>query len=132
MTTLSIDPDNCTDIDDALSVEYNEDNGTYSVYVHIADVSEMIQKDSPLDIESRRRGRTFYTPRQGAIAPMIPRYRKTLNYLTLSSSAHDGLIFLKQNVTIVHLQVVMFMIFEIFCHFTIQFARRITQQSMSK
>ena len=60
--TFTIDPPGCTDIDDALSVRRLDRNGHdfYEVDVHIADVTHYVQQADPIDIESRRRGTTFY------------------------------------------------------------------------
>ena len=60
--TFTIDPPGCTDIDDALSVRKFNRNGheMYEVDVHIADVTHYVQQAGPVDIESRRRGTTFY------------------------------------------------------------------------
>ena len=60
--TFTIDPPGCTDIDDALSVRRLDRNGheIYEVDVHIADVTHYVQQADPVDIESRRRGTTFY------------------------------------------------------------------------
>ena len=60
--TFTIDPPGCTDIDDALSVRRLGRNGheIYQVDVHIADVTHYIEQADPVDIESRRRGTTFY------------------------------------------------------------------------
>ncbi|KAI0227007.1 hypothetical protein LSAT2_022540 [Lamellibrachia satsuma] len=60
--TFTIDPPGCTDIDDALSVRRRDRNGheIYEVDVHIADVTHYVQQADPVDIESRRRGTTFY------------------------------------------------------------------------
>ena len=60
--TFTIDPPGCTDIDDALSVRKLDRNGDdiYEVEVHIADVTHYVKPADPVDIESRRRGTTFY------------------------------------------------------------------------
>ena len=60
--TFTIDPPGCKDIDDALSVRRLDRNGheIYEVDVHIADVTHYVQQADPVDIESRRRGTTFY------------------------------------------------------------------------
>ena len=49
---FSIDPDNAKDLDDALSVKINED-GTYDVGVHIADVSYFVKPNTALDRDAR-------------------------------------------------------------------------------
>ena len=72
--TFTIDPPGCTDIDDALSVRRHDKNGhaVYEVHVHIADVTHCVKPSDPVDIESRRRGTTFY-PKIGCSAfHMLP------------------------------------------------------------
>jgi ribonuclease R len=65
----TIDPEDARDHDDALWVERNVDG--YSVYVAIADVSEYVRPESPLDDEARARGCTIYLPDRAI--PMLPR-----------------------------------------------------------
>eukprot|EP00871_Galdieria_phlegrea_P002051 jgi/Galph1/2847/GphlegSOOS_G1537.1 len=55
---FSIDPPGCTDIDDALSVETDNDN--FVIGVHIADVTSFITQDSALDREAADRSTTVY------------------------------------------------------------------------
>jgi len=59
---FSIDPPGCLDVDDALHIEKNE--GYYSVGIHIADVSEWVQMDSPFDIYARQRMTSIYLPQK--------------------------------------------------------------------
>ena len=62
---FSVDPNGCTDIDDAMSIRQIIDaqgNKTYELGVHIADVSSVIRRDSQLDLEARRRATTLYFP----------------------------------------------------------------------
>ena len=48
---MSVDPPGCKDIDDA--VHYKElDNGNFQVGVHIADVTNFVRPDTPLDLEA--------------------------------------------------------------------------------
>ncbi|KAG2213959.1 hypothetical protein INT47_001229 [Mucor saturninus] len=59
LTVFSIDPPNCQDIDDALSVKELAD-GKIELGVHIADVSYFVKEDSMTDLEARSRGTTVY------------------------------------------------------------------------
>ncbi len=69
LTVVTIDPDTERDFDDAISLEENED-GTSTLGVHIADVSHFVREGSALDAEARRRGTSVYFPRR--VIPMLP------------------------------------------------------------
>lgn len=69
-TTVTIDPPTAKDLDDALSINCLPD-GSYEVGVHIADLDFFVPKGSPLDLEAKKRGVTFYFPTHNT--PMIPR-----------------------------------------------------------
>ncbi|KAG0222836.1 hypothetical protein B0O80DRAFT_474034 [Mortierella sp. GBAus27b] len=58
-TVFSIDPPNCQDIDDAISIREIE-NGRMEFGVHIADVSYFVKENSLTDLEARARGTTVY------------------------------------------------------------------------
>lgn len=60
LTVCSIDPQGCTDIDDALHCEYRD--GYIEVGVHIADVSLYVHEGSVLDKVARDRSTTVYLP----------------------------------------------------------------------
>jgi ribonuclease R len=67
--TLTIDPDDAKDFDDALSFERLADGST-RVGVHIADVSAYVRTGSALDREARERGNSTYLV--GTVIPMLP------------------------------------------------------------
>lgn len=69
-TTLTIDPPTAKDLDDALSINCLPGGG-FEVGVHIADLDFFVPKGSPLDLEAKKRGVTFYFPTHNT--PMIPR-----------------------------------------------------------
>ncbi|XP_013400663.2 LOW QUALITY PROTEIN: helicase with zinc finger domain 2 [Lingula anatina] len=56
---FTIDPKDSEDLDDALSVDFCEDD-TVRVGVHIADVSAFVEPGDPIDQEAALRSRTFY------------------------------------------------------------------------
>lgn len=67
--TLTIDPFDARDFDDAISLSKNS-AGHWELLVHIADVSHFVPEDSPLDIEARQRATSVYLPDR--VVPMIP------------------------------------------------------------
>lgn len=58
LNVYSIDPPNCSDIDDAFHVQIYND--FIEIGIHIADVSFFIEKDTHLDNEISKRGKTIY------------------------------------------------------------------------
>jgi len=69
--TLTIDPVDAKDFDDALSFR-DLGNGWYEVGVHIADVSHYMQPGSALDKEAARRTTSVYLPDR--VLPMLPEH----------------------------------------------------------
>ncbi len=67
--TITIDPDDAKDFDDALSYE-ELSNGDVKVAVHIADVSHYVKPNSALDKEAKNRGNSTYLV--GTVIPMLP------------------------------------------------------------
>lgn len=66
--TLTIDPDDARDFDDAIHVEAKHDGWLLSV--HIADVAHYVKRGSALDREARRRGNSTYLAER--VVPMLP------------------------------------------------------------
>jgi exoribonuclease R len=50
----------------------SEIKGKWHISINIADVSFLIQEDSPLDIQARERATSFYSPTGECLAPMFP------------------------------------------------------------
>lgn len=69
--TLTIDPADAKDFDDALSFKKLKD-GWYEIGVHIADVSYFVQPGSALDEEAYRRATSVYLPDR--VLPMLPEH----------------------------------------------------------
>lgn len=69
LVTCTIDPDDAKDYDDAISIDRHPD-GSWTLYVHIADVSHFVKENSLLDLEARERGNSTYLP--GVVYPMLP------------------------------------------------------------
>ena len=67
--TLTIDPDDAKDFDDALSYRILP-NGDFEIYVHIADVSHYVTTGTALDVEARSRGNSVYLVDR--VIPMLP------------------------------------------------------------
>ena len=67
--TITIDPLDARDFDDALSIK-QIDEKIWEVGVHIADVSHYVRKDTSLDHEAKKRGNSTYLV--GEVIPMLP------------------------------------------------------------
>ncbi|HTB62366.1 MAG TPA: RNB domain-containing ribonuclease [Opitutales bacterium] len=67
--TITIDPDDAKDFDDALSLE-RLPGGEMRVGIHIADVSAYVRTNTALDREARERGNSTYLV--GCVIPMLP------------------------------------------------------------
>ncbi|MAI71227.1 MAG: ribonuclease R [Rhodopirellula sp.] len=68
MLTITIDPFDARDFDDAISLQREE--GRWRLWVHIADVSHFVPTGSPIDEEARKRATSVYLPDR--VIPMIP------------------------------------------------------------
>jgi ribonuclease R len=69
IVTLTIDPDDAKDFDDALSYRIHP-NGEFEIFVHIADVSHYVRTGTALDEEARSRGNSIYLVDR--VIPMLP------------------------------------------------------------
>lgn len=67
--TFTIDPADAKDFDDALSIEFLEDE-TYQIGVHIADVTFYVRPDTKLEEEAQKRGTSVYLVDR--VVPMLP------------------------------------------------------------
>ncbi|KAF5344108.1 hypothetical protein D9758_008896 [Tetrapyrgos nigripes] len=66
---FTIDPATAKDLDDAVSVKLNDD-GTYEVGVHVADVSHFVKPNTALDRDARKRATSVYLVQRAV--PMLP------------------------------------------------------------
>ncbi|TAE46264.1 MAG: ribonuclease R [Bacteroidetes bacterium] len=88
ITTLTIDPYDAKDFDDALSFRVLE-NGNYEVGVHIADVSHYLQAGSAIDKEGFHRATSVYLVDR--TVPMLP--EKLSNFLCSLRPNEDKLTY---------------------------------------
>ncbi len=68
-TTMTIDPADAKDFDDALSIQ-KLDNGDFEIGIHIADVSYYVKENEAIDQEARERGTSIYLVDR--VIPMLP------------------------------------------------------------
>ncbi len=66
---FTIDPEDAKGLDDALSIMPNDD-GTYDVGIHIADVSFHVKPNTALDRDARKRATSVYLVQRAV--PMLP------------------------------------------------------------
>jgi len=66
---FTIDPASAKDLDDALSIKVNDD-GTYDIGVHIADVSFFVKPNTALDRDAKKRATSVYLIQRAV--PMLP------------------------------------------------------------
>ncbi len=69
VTTMTVDPVDAKDFDDALSLQ-TLPNGNYEIGIHIADVSHYVRKGEVLDDEAKERGTSVYLVDR--VIPMLP------------------------------------------------------------
>lgn len=68
-TTMTIDPKDAKDFDDALSLR-TLPNGHFEIGIHIADVSHYVREDDVIDKEAQSRGTSIYLVDR--VIPMLP------------------------------------------------------------
>lgn len=67
---FTIDPADARDFDDALSLDYQKEEGLWRLGVHIADVSHYVPWNSSVDLDARRRATSVYLADR--VIPMLP------------------------------------------------------------
>lgn len=83
VTTITIDPVDAKDFDDAISIQWLE-NGNTEIGVHIADVSHYVQPGTPMDEEALKRSNSVYLVDR--VIPMLP---EQLSNMACSLRPHE-------------------------------------------
>jgi ribonuclease R len=83
ITTITIDPVDARDFDDAISYK-KLDNGHIEIGVHIADVSHYVRPGSAMDIEALKRSNSVYLVDR--VVPMLP---EQLSNMACSLRPHE-------------------------------------------
>ena len=86
--TITIDPADAKDFDDAISFRKLK-NGNYEIGVHIADVSHYVERGNALDEEAYQRATSVYLPDR--VNPMLPEHIS--NFLCSLRPKEDKLTF---------------------------------------
>ena len=86
--TLTIDPEDAKDFDDALSIQMLE-NGNWEVGIHIADVSHYVKPNTAIDEEGFNRATSIYLVDR--VIPMLP--EKLSNNVCSLNAKEDKLCF---------------------------------------
>jgi len=81
LTTITIDPEDAKDYDDALSLRRDPKTGQRVALVHISDVSHYVRPETALDLEARERGCSVYLASD--VVPMLPE-RESRDVLSLA------------------------------------------------
>jgi ribonuclease R len=68
LLTITIDPYDARDFDDAISLQHQQ--GRWTLWVHIADVTHFVPEGSPLDHDANDRATSVYLPDR--VIPMLP------------------------------------------------------------
>jgi ribonuclease R len=86
--TVTIDPDNAKDFDDALSIKPLK-NGNFEIGVHIADVSHYVRPKTTIDDEALKRATSVYLVDR--VVPMLP--ERLSNFICSLRPHEDKLAF---------------------------------------
>jgi ribonuclease R len=80
---MSIDPENCIDVDDSFHLQINNINSNYQIVVHIADVSSLMRVHTSFDNLISKRAFSIYFPGCNKQINMLPD-KLVINSLSLN------------------------------------------------
>ena len=86
LRAVTIDDEDTRDIDDGLALELTE-VGIQRIWIHVADPGRLIEAESPLDLEARRRSSSLYLARGNL--PMFP-HRLTTGPFSLRAGERNA------------------------------------------
>ena len=91
---MSIDPENCVDVDDSFHLQKNKESNNYEIVVHIADVSSIMKQHTSFDNLILNRSFSLYFPGCNNQINMLPD-KLVINSLSLNKDFERSSVILK-------------------------------------
>ncbi|EKD17931.1 RNB domain-containing protein [Drepanopeziza brunnea f. sp. 'multigermtubi' MB_m1] len=100
--TFTIDPNGADELDDAIHVKTEEEDGKIEIGIHIADVAHFIKANSLVDREARKRGSAVYLMNRSCamlppkiaseICSLVPGQDRLTVSVVFKVNAHTGMV----------------------------------------